>query len=506
MATEIELKLQVLPEQINSLLSHPRLGHLPVKKYRLFNTYYDTPDFALKKRGVAVRLRRKGRDTWLMCVKTTVAGAGALASRGEWEVPTQPGVFDFSIIEDKQLRQFLEDSQPNLQEIFSTNFTRTAWLVEQDNEIIEVAFDQGKVSVLPHKNKASHPLCELELELIKGGTPQTLFSLAIEFSQNLNLRPEIVSKAARGYKLLEEGLELPAKAFISQINSALSPVEAFRRIALTCLNMLQKNESGAIQGECSEYVHQARVAIRRLRTALKIFSPALSLKFIEIYGPRWKALGCELGRTRDLDVFLAETLVPLGKVFPDNPEVLLLRQRAQALRDDSQLSIGTALRAQEYSRLLLAFSAALFWQDLPGIARSNQTGMTVKDFAVQRLEKLAGRIEKRAKQYCRGSVEQLHRLRIAFKELRYALEFFSPLFSGKRYLAYQAQLAGIQDLLGAFNDQMVAQELFAEMFPGEESAKSVPFFWGWIAGRIQLLPCILERELSRFIYAERPWS
>ena len=100
MSMETELKLRLSPTQARRLVAHPMLAGCAPQKSRLLNTYYDTPDLELRRRGVALRLRRKGTNVWLMTVKGGDSGAGGLAQRHEWEKPVQPGVFDFAIVED----------------------------------------------------------------------------------------------------------------------------------------------------------------------------------------------------------------------------------------------------------------------------------------------------------------------------------------------------------------------------------------------------------------------
>ena len=95
MSMEIELKLRLSAVQARRLVTHPTFADCAPRKFRLLNTYYDTADFALRERGIALRLRRKGWAVWLMTVKGGDSGAGGLAQRVEWEAPTQPGVFDF---------------------------------------------------------------------------------------------------------------------------------------------------------------------------------------------------------------------------------------------------------------------------------------------------------------------------------------------------------------------------------------------------------------------------
>ena len=506
MSKEIELKLRLAPSQARRFQLHPVLSESTPQKYRLFNTYYDTPDFDLRKRGIALRLRRKGWAVWLMTVKGGDSGAGGLAQRSEWEAPTQPGVFDFSIVTDEKLREFLESHHSCLQAVFSTDFTRTAWTLKRGASMIELALDRGKISALPVAGGAppvSEPLCEVELELIEGQSPDLLFDLAIELATGLHLHPEILSKAERGYTLADGTLAQPVKAFTSPMKKEMSSVEAFRSIALSCLSQLQRNEPGAIAGSNPEYVHQARVAIRRLRSAFKLFSPVLYVPFVEVYSPRWRELAGRLGSARDWDVFLTETLAPLEDAFPGDADLVVLRAKGEAAKAKAQASAGTALMQRAYSQLLLAFSAALFRVESPTIdGQARPSASSLRKFARRRLHKRVEMIERLVNEHGKMNAERRHDLRIAFKKLRYALEFFAPILPHKRLMAYQSSLSTIQDLLGTLNDQVTASRLIKEMHPKNEPDSLIR---GWIAGRTQLLIASLNSELRRFMASRKPW-
>jgi inorganic triphosphatase YgiF len=508
MSTEVELKLRLPPAQARRLPTHPALFGCTPQKYRLLNTYYDTPDFDLRRRAIALRIRRKGWAVWLMTVKggDGGSGAGGLAQRSEWEAPTQPGVFDFAIVTDAGLREFLEAQQSRLQPVFTTDFTRSAWTLQRAGAVIEVALDRGKINVPAPAGgaaPASEALCEVELELIEGESPDALFDLAIELATDLHLHPEILSKAERGYALADGALAPPVKAFASAVVKDMSPVAAFRSIALSCLTQLQRNEAGALAGNDPEYVHQARVAMRRLRSAFRLFSPVLSAAFVDVYSPRWRELAGHLGSARDWDVFLTETLAPLEEAFPGDADLAVLRTRGEATQAKAQASAGVALTQPAYSQLLLAFSAALFRVEPPTIAADDKaSAASLRKFARRRLQKRAQMIERLASEHGKMNAERRHELRIAFKKLRYALEFFSPILQRKRLAAYQTSLATIQDLLGTLNDQVTASRLIKDMH-----AKGEPdsLTRGWIAGRTQLLLKDLGSELRRFVAAKKPW-
>ena len=508
MSKEIELKLRLSPAQAGRLLKHPLLAGLAPQKYRLFNTYYDTPEFDLRQRRIALRLRRKGWAIWLMTVKGGGdSGAGGLAQRSEWEAPTQPGVFDFGIVTDNGLREFLESQHARLHPAFSTDFTRIAWTINHAGAVIEMALDRGKISALAVAGEGepvNMPLCELELELIEGDSPDALFDLAITLAADLQLHPEITSKAERGYALADRAQAQPVKGFASSVIQDMSPVDAFRAIALSCLSQLQRNEAGAIAGQNPEYVHQARVAIRRLRSAFRLFAPVLSADFVAVYSPRWQALAGQLGGARDWDVFLTETLAPLEEAFPGDADLAALRARGEASKAKAQAAAGVALTQPAYSQLLLAFSAALFRVELPTIEAHGQSSLlSLHKFAKRRLRKRADMISSLVHEHGKMNAERQHELRIAFKKLRYALEFFAPILQHKRLSAYQASLSAIQDLLGTLNDQVTASRLIKAVHPKNEPD---PLTRGWIAGRTQLLVTALNEELRGFMSSKTPWN
>ena len=506
MYKEIELKLRLPSSQAQRLLAHPVLCAYEAQRYRLFNTYYDTPELDLRKRCIALRLRRKGRAVWLMTVKGGASGAGGLAQRSEWETPTQPGVFDFSIVTDADLRGFLEEHHTRLRPVFSTDFTRTAWTISHAGSVVEIALDRGKIEALgvaEGGDRITETLCELELELIEGKSTDVLFDLAIALATDLHLHPEIASKAERGYALAEGALSQPVKAFASAVDRKMTPVDAFRSIALTSLAQLQRNESGAIAGVNPEFVHQSRVAIRRLRSALKLFSPVLSTSFVDVYSPRWQALAERLGSARDWDVFLSETLVPLEEAFPGDADLALLRARSESTKAKAQAAASIALSQRDYSQLLLAFTAALFRIESPTIEAKHKTSASaLRKFAARRLKKRTSMIESLVSEHGKMNAERRHDLRIAFKKLRYALEFFAPIMASERLLAYQASLSTIQDLLGTLNDQVTASRLIKEVHPKGEPD---PLTRGWIAGRTQLLIESLNSELRTFMDNKKPW-
>lgn len=470
MSTEIELKLQLTPKMAKKLASHPLLANIAPQKQRLLNTYYDTPQLDLHARRIAMRFRKKGWQ-WLLTVKSAEPASGGLAMRSEWETQATPGVFDFSHVDNEELRHFLEQASGQLEPVFTTDFRRQIWHVPFGESLIELAVDRGTIE----SRGKSTPICEIELELLSGQVAD-IFGLTRLLQEKLDLHPAIASKAERGYKLFLDEPLLPFRAKPVELNADTTPIEAFRRIALGSLEHFQRNEAGILISIDPEFVHQARVALRRLRSALKLFAPVLPSEFVTAYGQTWQTLASALGEARNLDVFLTEILPPVVDAFPDDSDTRRLGKKVQQRSKEARKSIVKLLAVREYPQLLIEFTSAIH-------SLGEATQSSLPDFASQQITHLAHRARNCAKYHQSLSQAQRHRMRIAFKKLRYTIEFFSPLLSRKQFSAYTTALERLQDELGQINDYATANEIIRELL----SKRPLSPIHGWMLGRHSLL-------------------
>ncbi len=198
---ETELKLSLHQQDVPTLLPHPLLA-APAKVQRLLNTYFDTPALDLKQRRMAVRERLAG-ELLLLTVKTAGKSENGLSRRQEWEAPTMPGALDFAaLVDDAELAASLMALRDELQPLFRTDFERHSWVLTHDGASIEVALDQGLITV--PGTDLSEVILELELELMSG-PEAALHALADALCQTPNglvqLTPSDVSKAQRGMAL-----------------------------------------------------------------------------------------------------------------------------------------------------------------------------------------------------------------------------------------------------------------------------------------------------------------
>ncbi|HPT48836.1 MAG TPA: CHAD domain-containing protein [Accumulibacter sp.] len=490
MALETEIKLGLSASTARRLPAHPLLAGCAPQQLKLINTYYDTPDLRLQSKRIAARYRQKGAE-WLLTVKCDAPSPGGLAQRNEWEIAAQPGEFDFSHVDNPKIRRALEAAKPDLTPIFTTEFTRDLWLLTpQDGTRIELALDRGKVTA----GKRHETICEVELELLEGRVAD-LFIAALAFQANLPLHPEGGSKAERGYRLASGAALTPTKAAAVPLEPGMGCIAAFRTTVFACLGQLQGNERGVRESDAPEFIHQARVAMRRLRSAIRVWRPLLPADYVDNFDPRWRTAANGLGDTRNWDVFVTEVLPPVVKAFPDHPALPRLAKAAETQLARCRKAAKTAIGAADYSRLLLEFTAETL-----ALVERKKPPMPV--FAPRCLNKRAKRVAALATETRDTNPEARHALRVALKRLRYALEFFAPLLPARRIQRYHQSAARLLDLLGRMNDIAVADQLIAEAMPGEPN----DLIHGWLAGRNAAMLDQLDGALVEFLDHPVPWE
>lgn len=205
MVKETEIKLWINPADVARLRAHPLFEARRCQEWQsrpLLNCYYDTPDFSLAKAKVALRIRRDGEQI-IQTLKTKGSSVAGLSERNEWDWYLQSDALALEHLTDACWPASLSACDKHqLQGIFHTDFTRQSVELEwTHNEVltrVEVALDQGLVRT----DSAEDVLCELELEL-REGEPSALLQLALELADSIALMPSDISKAERGYRLLD---------------------------------------------------------------------------------------------------------------------------------------------------------------------------------------------------------------------------------------------------------------------------------------------------------------
>lgn len=500
---EIELKLLIDPADIPALRRHPLLRALcpgGPQSRKLLSIYFDTDDSFLKSQGMALRVRRDGRR-WIQTVKGGGSVMAGLHQRDEWEAPVRHDRPDFTKLTEPSLIALFSDPilRQRLRPVFVTEFTRTIWLLETEaDDRIEMALDRGSISM----GTQATTISEVELEL-KAGQPAALYQVALALLEEVPLSAENASKAERGYALhLPVAIPQAVKAVPPAIEAETTVDAAFRAIAWCCLAHLQDNQSRLQQAYDPEYIHQMRVATRRLRSAFKLFSAAAPGIRDEALIEELRWLVGELGPARDWDVFLDELLQQAMLELPGNAALDALKVRAERLCLKARQRACSAAVSQRFQKLLLGLGLFIWrapWRaNAEDLARLDQP---VKNFAARQLTRHHRGLRRRGRRIAALSVEQRHALRIAAKKLRYAAEFFSSLFPPKKSKSYLQALAELQDELGVLNDQAVTGRLLAQIEGGSKDllrVRGVGLIIGWNACRARAKLADITQVWKRF--------
>lgn len=486
MPNEIELKL-ALPKAAQALLLRQSVLRKAVAKttHQLVNLYYDTPHLALHQRGIALRLRKQGR-VWLQTVKCAGSSAAGLTSRPEWESP-YAGHFDFANVDAPRVRHWLERPllHKQITPLFETNFKRTTWRFEpRPGCVVLLMLDRGWIAAAGKLEDISEVEIELTGDAPAGGIDE-LFKLAQTLGERVPLMPAILSKAERGYRLFQGLPPAPQKSSTVPLASDDAPLDAFRKIALANLEHLQANLLGAIHSAEPEFIHQMRVATRRLRAALRLFGPLLPAGLAEELVPELRILTTRLGHARDLDVLLTEIATPVMRALPNEPRLAAL---AGAITDRQNSARALAIRHLKsiaHGRLVVRTTALLHRPPFQApLGEVQQVAETLGFFAGARLKRLRKKVLGLAAVASIADPVSLHGLRIGIKRLRYALEFFSPLAPGKPLQSLLARLARMQDELGQLNDLANAGLLLMNCAGDDPRLReAVSLVGGWHASR-----------------------
>ena len=498
-APETELKLRVSPRHRREALAALRAiaGSRRGATRQLVASYYDTPSLDLWQQCIALRLRREGRR-WLQTLKGGGSAVSGVHRRIEIEAPIAGPEPDLSRLPRHPLTRVLRrrDVAEALAPVFGADIVRTLFLLEPaPGVVVEAAFDCGVL----RSGRRREPVCEIELELKSGPLP-ALFALARQLAERLPITLEHRSKAERGYALYRDGIAPPSKAVPVTLSPGMSAGQAFHAIAAASLAQVQANEHGAANADDPEYLHQMRVGLRRLRSVFRLFGDRLG-EDVQSHDEALRTIAAALGPAREWDVLVTETL----PAMPDQPAqadlLAVCEQQRRKARSRSKKSIKT----NTYNESMLALG---HWLVEPSTGSGAAWQEPAAAVAAHILAGCHARVLKRGRRLSSRTPAELHRLRIAVKRLRYAVEFFTDLFQVKAMARQRRLLAELQDILGFINDAAAVEALLAvarqnsRRMPG--TAAQAVIDWHLRLAGVQRGK--LDSAWRRFRQAKRPWE
>lgn len=453
--------------------------------------YYDTPDRQLLAQRAVLRVRRTPSGQ----VQTLKAGNGL--SRGEWEWPVTGSVPDLTVIAEAGAQAVIAGLDAALLvPMFETRFERRAVLLDQG--AIELAVDRGEI-IGPDGSIA--PISEIELEL-KAGESADLYRLAQALADSVPLWIEPRSKAARGFALAAHEPPGPVKAQRIPFGPATTVDSAMAAILGACFGQFTANLPCVLAGDDPEGIHQARVGLRRLRSALSLFRSLLPQTQTAWLGCETRWLAGILGPARDWDVFLSELAAPVREAFIVHPELhadlTMLEEAALAQRHLAGEVAREALLSPRHTAFQLQFGE---WLESRGWRAQPVTPVSARLF--RPLEELAGPLLDRRHRKARRTGAHFaelpyplrHLLRIALKKLRYAVDFFRARYDERQVGPYLEQLGAFQDTLGHLNDVATAARLVPKLDCAPATAASLERAMGIVIGWHGRALALRERQL-----------
>lgn len=476
---EIELKFQVPLQQQKK--TQQAFQQKTAQQIQLAAKYYDTADLSLAAHKIALRQRLE-QNTWVQTLKATDAES---FNRFELEidlgetVPKSIHLSDYK--HDAQAKRIFKQAKialtTPLELQFETQIQRTILTKKFKDSQIEIALDVGHILA----NQQQIDVFEIEFEL-KQGNISDLIAFIQPWIKKYQLFLDTQSKSERG-QMLKNQQDLAAVCFASELvlNPQQSPHQALAAMLQNSLTHALPNTSAIANAHySSEHVHQARVAIRRLRSVLKIFH-----KWSDQVAPQWESQLAEifrrLGATRDRDA-LAESLLP---------QLIAIQSPVQSLPPPQEEiePIEKIFQHPETSQLWLELI-----QFTQSTLASNHT-TSLKKSASKRLQQLHHQVCDQAEGFLNLADEEKHQVRKRLKRLRYAVEFVGALYDENQVKAYLKALKPAQESLGHFNDLVVAEHMFSQQIDKDPQNW---FVIGWIRARQQHFLQLAQQQLLDF--------
>ncbi|NEU14795.1 CHAD domain-containing protein [Methylobacterium sp. BTF04] len=501
--SEVELKFH-LPEGSRVLLEcYPALAAVAPAHHHLVSTYFDTPDRALDRFGLTLRVRWDGEKR-IQTVKSRSKGHGVAASRGEWEWPIEQDIPEVALLsKTPALAAAACAIKGRLQPAFFTDIRRTTYLLHLDSgTTAEVAFDEGDI----HAGLAREPVSELEIELKNGGV-EPLYRLAGALLSTAPLWLMSESKASRGWRLRTgQGagaqLKLPLR-----FKRSLCADAGFRQLFGATLGHLTVNIGPTLRGD-PEGLHQARIAIREARAILQLFDPYLSADSARRFKEALRTHGQILGAARDWDVFCLETL---PAAMPDLSSERLedLNAAAQVERQRAHEAVAAALRGRGFSEMVLGL---VCWSDVGALAPSGHdtglTGRKLSTLASSLLDRASKRVRRRGRHAGRLSETGRHDLRKSLKKLSLDIEALAPFYGTNAVKRYRRRSEALERILGVANDAAVTDGLAHKLVATNRAALSKPAYalehWNRVRGRKALIG--LRAAMRNLRHQPKFWS
>jgi len=491
MHDEIELKLQAPLVVLQDILESTFVSRISVgrtRTRRLVSTYFDTPRHTLRKDGIALRIRQLD-DGFEQTVKAPVHGTAALQTFREWNSRVSSKIPVIASVDDRGIRTTLTlgNRHRRLQPQFTTDVERHTLPVRFGGSDIELALDIGRIEA---GNGQSETVSELELELLDG-CPSAVLDLALQLTELAELSLGYLTKADRGYAMARP-VSCPGASKTGKEGFArdITVAGMFQAVLDSTLDHLRANEQPVAAG-IPEGVHQARIAIRRLRAALWSFRLILPRQERKTFNREFRWFQGQLSPARDWHVFVDETLPAVQSAFPGR-RATAVQLRKIALEELRQVTDEATdlFRSVRYTRLILRFT--LWMTQQRSLIEQAFSAQPATEFAAGILDQSHRKFLSDTRPLSRMSANNRHALRKRGKKLRYACELFSSLWPGQYTATYLRLMRHLQTELGVINDVSMASRSVCLLDPGGADSRHGKLVDEW--SDLRLAECLRKAQ------------
>jgi CHAD domain-containing protein len=420
---------------------------------------FDSEDLALQKRGISVTVIREGKRVVEVIRRGDGKAAAQNRSTDRLEIAPAP---------------LPELPQIALQPRFRYRLTRSFCLIGGNHWQAEMHIERGDLWPTPDLEGPATAFCQISFHLLQGhGAP--LAALLRALAETLPLRLTSGQAWDAAHDALRPGARKAVKAKPPPLPPDCANRQALRLIGRAGLAHLLANQACLLDNGDPEAVHQARVALRRLRSALSLFKPLLNDPESEAVRGELRWMQHCLGAARDNDVLLADIILPLERLYHGEPGYAALIGEIGRRRQEARSAMREQLKTPRFTQCLLRLAC---WIEEVGHDHPLRD-TPLRNLALATLTRRYRQVRKRMMHFHALDETARHACRIEVKKLRYALDFFSGVLADGRSQKFSAQLAALQDRLGRLNDIATARHSLQQIVLSSGQAEL-----GWAAGQI----------------------
>lgn len=257
----------------------------------------------------------------------------------------------------------------------------------------------------------------------------------------------------------------------------------------------------AIMGADPEGVHQIRISLRKIRTALLVFKPVINTKYSQVLAKKFKKYATVLDDARDLDVYI------LTNFTGDSDSTI--KSCAISKRNKAYQRVKKLLKSKSFNKLIRSCKKWLKtgqWQKK--IIKDKKLNYSLQSFAFDTLDSLMKVIILKGETPQQLDDLALHKLRIDCKKLRYTTEFFISLYDENTIRTFIEKLKQLQDSLGDIHDTFIQKQLHQRLLQKDEKiylTSASQQVLVQIDRTAEIKKSQLNKELMSFCHTEYPW-